>query len=122
MKKISKKELNRKYRHLRIRKKVVGLPDKPRLCVHRSLKNMNALVVNDSEGKILLGLSTMSKDVRSKLKKGGNIEGATTFGELFAVEAQKKGIKKVCFDRGGYKYHGRIKAFAEAARSGGLEF
>jgi len=116
------KELKRVGRHRRIRKKIVGTMERPRLCVHRSLKNFCAQLVDDNSGKVLLGMSTKAKLVSCKIAGGGNITAASTLGEFFAVEAQKKGIKKVCFDRGGYLYHGRIKAFAEAARKGGMEF
>lgn len=109
-------------RHSRIRKKVLGLPHQPRLCVHRSLKNMQAQIVDDIKGKVLFGMSTLDKELRSKIKSGGNITAAALLGETFAQKAKAKGIKKVCFDRGGYLYHGRIKAFAEGARKGGLEF
>ena len=71
---------------------------------------------------MLFGLSTLNKSLKSKIKNGGNIAAASALGEAVAAEAQKKGIKKVCFDRGGYLYHGRIKAFAESARKGGMEF
>ncbi len=116
------KEVKRYYRHQRIRKKVSGTSERPRLSVHRSLKNIQAQVIDDAQGKVLLGISTLSKDIRSKVKYGGNAQAATALGELVAAEAQKKGIKQVTFDRGGCIYHGRIKAFAEAARQGGLEF
>ncbi|MCK5214913.1 MAG: 50S ribosomal protein L18 [Candidatus Omnitrophica bacterium] len=123
MKSISqKKEEKRNARHQRIRKSVVGTPDQPRLCVHRSLKNFYAQVVDDSQGKILFGSSTLNKDVRSKVKFGGNVAGAKELGVVVAGMAKKKGVTKVCFDRGGYMYHGRVKAFAEAARENGLEF
>ena len=116
------KEVKRYYRHQRIRKKVSGTSERPRLAIHRSLKNIQAQVIDDGQGKVLIGMSTLSKDMRSKCKYGGNTQAAMALGESFAVEAQKKGIKQVTFDRGGYIYHGRIKAFAEAARKGGLEF
>ena len=116
------KEHKRNFRHERIRKVIAGTSLRPRLCVHRSLKNMSAQVVDDSTGKILFGKSTLAKDIRSKIQNGGNINAAAVLGELLAVEAVKKGIKQVAFDRGGYLYHGRIKAFAEAARKSGLEF
>src|SRR3989339_139758 len=116
------KELKRVYRHQRTRKKVVGTTEQPRLCVHRSLKNFFVQVVDDSSGKVLFGMSTLNKEVRGKIKNGGNIDAACLLGESFAAEAQKKGIKKVCFDRGGYLYHGRVKAFAESLRKGGMEF
>ena len=116
------KEQRRIYRHQRIRKDVSGGPDQLRLCVHRSSKNIYAQLIDDRQGKVLLGLSSLNKEIRSKIKKGGNIEAASVVGEMLARKAQAKGIQKVCFDRGGYLYHGRIKAFAEAARKGGLEF
>ena len=116
------KEHKRISRHQRIRKKIMGAPGQPRLCVHRSLKNMQAQIVDDIAGKVLFGLSTMDKELRSKIKNGGNINAASLLGEALAQRAKAKGIKKVCFDRGGYLYHGRVKAFAEGARKGGLEF
>lgn len=116
------KTLKRIYRHQRIRKKVSGTPEYPRLCVHRSLKNFYAQVVDDTSGQVLLGMSTLEKTLRKDLKSGGNVEAAFLLGSAFAAKAQKKGIKRVCFDRGGYLYHGRVKAFAEAARQGGMEF
>ena len=115
-------EYKRMYRHKRIRKIVVGTSERPRLCVHRSLKNMHAQIVDDSAGKVLFGLSTLDKNLRSKIKQGGNVSAALILGEAFAVMAKKKGITKVSFDRGGYLYHGRVKAFADGARKGGLEF
>jgi len=86
------------------------------------LKNLHVQLVDDANGKVLLGMSTEAKDFRSKIKSGGNVEAAAALGEIFAVESQKKGFKKACFDRGGYLYHGRVKAFAEAARKDGMEF
>src|SRR5882672_10935613 len=119
---LSVKEHKRIFRHQRIRKGVAGVAERPRLCLHRSLKNLQAQIIDDASGKIILGKSTLAKDVRSKLKSGGNVNAATILGQSLAAEAVKKGITKVCFDRGGYLYHGRIKAFAEAARKAGLEF
>jgi len=116
------KEQQRIYRHERIRNGLVGTPGRPRLCVHRSLNNLQAQIIDDSAGKVLIGKSTLAKDVKSKLKSGGNVNAAGVLGESLALEAIKKGIKKVSFDRGGYLYHGRIKAFAEAARKAGLIF
>ena len=116
------KEVKRVFRHQRIRKRLSGTAEQLRLCVHRSLKNMHAQIVDDTQRKVLFGLSTLDKDLRSKIKSGGNINAAGILGEALARRAQEKGIKKVCFDRGGYLYHGRVKAFAEAARKGGLEF
>ena len=119
---LSIKEHKRIFRHERIRKGLEGSSDRPRLCLHRSIKNLQAQIIDDVSGKIILGKSTLAKDVRTKIKTGGNINAATVLGEALAVEALKKGITKVCFDRGGYLYHGRIKAFAEAARKSGLQF
>ncbi len=116
------RELKRVGRHKRIRKKVSGTTDQIRLCIHRSLTNFYAQAVDDTKGKVLFGMSTRAKGLSGKIKNGGNIAAASALGEVFAVEAQKKGIKKVCFDRGGYLYHGRVKAFAEGARKGGMEF
>ncbi len=122
MKNRNEREFKRYQRHLRIRKKVSGTPDQPRVCVHRSLKNFHVQVIDDSVGKVLFGLSTLDKSLAKKLSSRGNVNAASVLGEAFAAGAQKKGIKKVCFDRGGYLYHGRVKAFAEAARKGGMEF
>ena len=116
------KDKKRIFRHLRIRKRMAGTTERPRLCVHRSLKNFSVQLVDDAQGKVLFGLSTLSKTVRDKVPQGGNMKGAAALGEAMASLAKAKGITKVCFDRGGYLYHGRIKAFAEAARKGGLEF
>ena len=116
------KEQQRVARHQRIRKHVVGTKDRPRLCVHRSAKNFYAQIVDDTSGRVLIGVSTLNKKVRGKIKNGGNLEAAAILGEAFATEVKGKGITQVCFDRGGNLYHGRVKAFAEAARKGGLGF
>ncbi len=116
------KEQKRIFRHTRIRKGVAGTALRPRLCVHRSLNNLQAQIIDDNAGKVIVGKSTLAKDVRAKIKSGGNTNAASVLGEVFATEALKKGIKQVSFDRGGYLYHGRVKAFAEAARKSGLEF
>jgi large subunit ribosomal protein L18 len=116
------REVKRLAKHERIRKRVVGIQDRPRLCVHRSLKNFYAQVIDDQTGKVLFGMSTLNKDIAAQLKGGGNASGAAVFGKAFATFAKGKGITKVCFDRGGYLYHGRVKAFADAARENGLEF
>ena len=116
------KEQKRIYRHQRIRKDLAGTPQRPRLCVHRSLNNLQAQIIDDSLGQVLMAKSTLAKDVKSKSKSGGTVSAASVLGGALATEAIKKGIKKVAFDRGGYLYHGRIKAFAEAARKAGLEF
>ena len=116
------KEQQRIFRHQRIRRDLSGTSQRPRLCLHRSLNNLQAQIIDDLAGKVLVGKSTLAKDVKGKSKSGGNISAASILGEALALEAIKKGIKKVAFDRGGYLYHGRIKAFAEAARRAGLEF
>ena len=119
---INLKEHKRIYRHERIRKNISGTPDRPRLCVHRSLKNLAAQMIDDTTGKVLFGKSTLAKDVRGSVQYGGNVRAAAILGEAMASEALKKGIRQIAFDRGGYLYHGRVKAFAEAMRKGGLEF
>lgn len=122
MKKTNIREVKRVYRHQRIRKVVSGTTERPRLCLHRSLKNLSVQIVDDLTGKVLLGMSTLNKDVKKKCQYGGNIAAAAILGEIFAGQAKEQGISKICFDRGGYLYHGRVKAFAEAARNAGLEF
>ncbi len=116
------RETRRLAKHERIRKRTVGTADRFRLCVHRSLKNFYAQVIDDTTGKVLFGLSTRNKEVATDLKGCGNIAAAARLGKIFAAQAKTKGVSKVCFDRGGYKYHGRVKAFADAAREGGLDF
>ncbi|MDO8683615.1 MAG: 50S ribosomal protein L18 [Armatimonadota bacterium] len=116
------KEALRQKRHGRVRKKVVGTPEKPRLNVFRSLNNIYAQVVDDTQHATLVAASTIDKELKSKVKTGGNTDSAKLVGELVAKRAKEKGIAKVVFDRGGYKYHGRIKSLADAAREAGLEF
>jgi len=113
---------SREKRHLRLRKSVTGSSGRPRLSVRRSLKHLFVQLVDDVKGVTLLSASTTDKDFKQKLANGGNIKAAALLGEAFARQAVEKKISKVVFDRGGYDYHGRIKAFAEAARKGGLEF
>ncbi|HNV23346.1 MAG TPA: 50S ribosomal protein L18 [Candidatus Omnitrophota bacterium] len=119
---LNKKEEKRVFRHERLRKKISGTTERPRLCVHRSHKNLTAQVIDDMTGKVLLGMSTVGKKISATIKNGGNIDGASQFGEVFAAEAKKKGIFKVSFDRCGNLFHGRIKAFADGVRKGGLQF
>ena len=107
-------------RHERVRNKVSGSTETPRLNVFRSNSNIFAQIIDDSEGKTLVSASSIDKEL--KLKNGGNIEAAAKVGELLATRAKKAKITKVVFDRGGYLYHGRVKALAEAARENGLEF
>ena len=116
----SEKRLRRKKR---VRKKVKGSPEMARLCVFRSSKHIYAQIIDDSEGKTLAAVSSVSKDLRSKVgKDGGNKKGAAIVGSAIAESALSKGIKRVVFDRNGFLYHGRVKAVAEAARDTGLEF
>lgn len=121
-KKTNNREKKRLARHDRIRKRISGTSERPRLCVHRSLKNFYAQIVDDTTGKVLCGVSTLNKEIAAKLKNGGNVESAKALGEKFAAVAKEKGVTKVCFDRGGFLYHGRVKAFADAVRENGLEF
>lgn len=118
----NRKEQKRLGRHARIRKTVVGTPERPRLCVHRSLKNFSVQLVDDASGRVLMGMSTLSKALKDQRKTGGTIVGATALGEAFGKAAKGKGFSRVSFDRGGYLYHGRVKAFADAARGQGLDF
>ena len=109
-------------RHVRVRKRVRGTPERPRLTVFRSLKNISAQIVDDSGGKTVCSASSLSKEVSSRGLSGPKIELSREVGRSIAEKAQKKGIKKVVFDKGGYRFHGRVKALAEAARKAGLEF
>jgi large subunit ribosomal protein L18 len=105
-----------------VRKKVFGTPERPRLSVYGSLNHIYAQIIDDMKGHTLVAASTLDKELRAEIKHGGNVESARKVGQLIAKRAVEKGIKKVVFDRGGFRYHGRIKALADAAREGGLEF
>jgi len=109
-------------KHERIRKNLSGTAQKPRLCIFRSLNNLNAQLVDDTENKTIFSASTLDKDFKKSNPKGGNVKSAVLLGELLAKKAQEKGITNVVFDRGGYLYHGRVKAFADSARKSGLKF
>lgn len=111
----------RKKRHLRIRKHIVGTPERPRLNVFRSSKHIYAQLIDDTNGVTLAAASTLEAELDG-LGNGGNVEAARKVGELIAKRAQDKGVVSVVFDRGGYLYHGRIQALADAAREGGLKF
>lgn len=119
---IARKERARKARHKRVRKKVFGTANRPRLNVFRSLKHIYAQVIDDRTGKTLVAASTLDKEIKVKKGAGGNIASAKTVGQLIAKRLGEKGIKAVVLDRGGYLYHGRVQALADAARAGGLEF
>lgn len=116
------RNLKRIKRHLRIRKKVKGTPEKPRLAVFKSEKHIYAQIIDDTKGHTLVSASTLDKELRQKLSKTYNVEAAKEVGRLIAQRALSLGIKTVVFDRGGFKYHGRIKALADAAREAGLKF
>ena len=110
----------RRARHARIRNKVSGTGELPRLCVFRSLKNISVQIIDDEKGVTLVSASSQDKEL--KIKNGGNVEASKLVGALVAKKAKKAKISKVVFDRGGYLYHGRVKALADAARENGLEF
>jgi len=112
----------RKIRHLRVRTKVQGTAERPRLAVFRSLNHIYAQVVDDTTGRTLVAVDSRSPDFRGRAKSGGNVAAAKIVGELVAQKAKAGGIGRVVFDRGGYQYHGRIRALAEAARAAGLAF
>ena len=118
-KKADKKALRAK-RHLRVRKKISGTPERPRLSVYRSEKNIYAQIIDDVNAVTLVSASTIDKDL--KVKAGGNKEAAKKVGEALAKRALAKGIEEVCFDRGGFLYHGRVAELAAGAREAGLKF
>jgi len=119
----SQSESGRTTRHYRIRKKVSGTKEVPRLSIHRSNKNIYAQFIDDISHNTLMSLSTNDNAFKKEFgAKGGNVEGAKKAGAYIAREAKKKGIEKIVFDRGGYLYHGRIKFLADAAREAGLKF
>ena len=117
--KVSRNDM-RKERHTRIRASVVGTTERPRLSVFRSNANISAQIIDDEKGITLVSASSLEKEL--KLTNGGNVEAAKIIGAEIAKRANKANIKEVVFDRGGYLYHGRVKALAEAARENGLEF
>jgi large subunit ribosomal protein L18 len=122
MPKIEDRKERRELRHNRITKKMSGTPERPRLAVYRSNKHIYAQVIDDGAGKTLVAASTLSKDLKGKIKKTGTIDAAKQVGALVAEKAKAAKVQKVVFDRGGYAYHGQVKALADAARAAGLEF
>jgi len=118
IRKTEKKQIRARI-HKRIRRKLAGTSERPRLAVFRSVAHIYAQVIDDSRGQTLASASSVDKDARTN---GGNVAAAKTIGKLVAERAKEKGIKRVVFDRGGYLYHGRVKALADAAREAGLEF
>ncbi len=118
---------NKKYelrarRKKRIRSVISGTPERPRLTFYKSLKNLYAQLIDDTQGRTIASLSTLSKELRERLKGRKNLTAARELGEKFGDILKEKGIKKVVLDRNGYKYHGRLKAFADAVRSRGIDF
>ncbi|MBI4713539.1 MAG: 50S ribosomal protein L18 [Planctomycetes bacterium] len=112
----------RERRHLRVRKKVFGTSQRPRLSIYRSLNHIYAQIIDDTKSQTLCAASTQSETIKKALKTCGNKAAAQAVGKHIAETAVKQGIQKVVFDRGSYLYHGRIKALADAARAGGLKF
>jgi large subunit ribosomal protein L18 len=116
------REAHRQRIHVRMRKRIAGTPERPRLCVHRSTRHIRAQVVDDTTGRTIVSASSLDKDVRAQIKGGGNIAASKVVGKIIAERAHAKGVEQVVFDRGGYQYHGRVQALAEAAREAGLKF
>lgn len=117
------REINRVRRHWRIRRRVRGTAERPRLAIHRSNKFIYVQVIDDENGQTLAAASTNQKALREQLEgKGASVDAAKLLGTTIAERAKEKGVSRIAFDRGGYKYHGRIKALADAAREAGLEF
>ncbi len=112
----------RDIRHLRVRRRIRGSAERPRLAVFRSLNHIFAQLIDDDNGATLAAADSRGPDFRARQKSGGNVAAAKIVGELIARQAKERGVTQVVFDRGGYQYHGRVKALAEAARAGGLHF
>lgn len=117
--KVSKNKIRVRV-HRRIRRKIRGTSERPRLAIFRSLAHIYAQVIDDAQGRTLVSASSVEKD--GPVKSGGNVAAAKAVGKLIADRAKEKGVRRVVFDRGGYLYHGRVKALADAAREAGLEF
>jgi large subunit ribosomal protein L18 len=122
MNRLKQREKRRQRRRYHVRSKVAGTPERPRLTVFRSSKHIYAQLIDDSTGTTLAHASSVAPDVRSGLPYGGNVKAAAAVGKKLAALAKEKGIQKAAFDRGHYHYHGRVKALADAAREGGLQF
>ncbi len=121
---VARRHVARQRRHARVLKKIRGTAERPRLVVRRSLRHIHAQLVDDDRGICITGVSTRLDDVKAKLKKGERDKSAQghAAGLMMAERARSKGIERIVFDRGGHRYHGRVKAFADGAREGGLEF
>jgi large subunit ribosomal protein L18 len=122
MAKKSSRNDKRLERHARVRKDVFGTPERPRLCVYRSISNISAQVIDDVSGNTLVSASSLDKDIKAQAAYGGNKDASKLVGEAIGKKALEKGIDTVCFDRGGFLYHGRVKELADGARSAGLKF
>jgi ribosomal protein L18, bacterial type len=121
MAKVSRTD-KRVKRHERLRRNISGTPEKPRLCVYRSNKNISCQIIDDVNQTTLAAASSLDKDIKAEVEYGGNKDAAKKVGEAIAKRALAKGIEEVAFDRGGFLYHGRIKELADGAREGGLKF
>ncbi len=121
VRKLSRDEQRQRV-HARVRTKVSGTAERPRLSVYRSVGHIYAQVIDDGSSRTLVSASSIDKEVKKGLKGGGNIASAKAVGKIIAERAKAAGVAKVVFDRGGYKYHGRVKALADAAREAGLQF
>jgi len=121
VRRVSRDEHRRRI-HRRVRQTVTGTTERPRLSVYRSLAHLYAQVIDDSTGKTIVSAGSNDKEMRKQTKGGGNVAAAKLVGKTVAERARQKGISQVVFDRGGYRYHGRVKALAEAAREAGLKF
>jgi large subunit ribosomal protein L18 len=122
MGKTATEKIARLRRHRRVRKKISGTAERPRLSIFRSTNHIYAQLIDDDKGVTIASASTLDADVKSKAGTGGNIEAAKLVGELIAKRASEKKVDQVVFDRGGFLYHGRVKALADAAREAGLKF
>jgi large subunit ribosomal protein L18 len=122
MDKAKEKKLARERRHARVRRRVHGTPERPRLTVFRSLKHIHAQVIDDTQGHTLVAASTLDAEVHGQLADKDKSAQAAIVGEILARRALEAGVERIVFDRSGYKYHGRVKSLADAARKAGLEF
>jgi len=116
------KDAHRRRVHARVRTRLAGTPERPRLNVYRSVSHIYAQIIDDRGGRTIASASSVDKETRKGLKGGGNIASAKAVGKIIADRAKAAGVTQVVFDRGGYKYHGRVKALADAAREAGLKF
>lgn len=119
---VQSRRVGRDTRHRRVRKKITGTSERPRLAVFRSLRHISGQVIDDTTGRTLCAITTNSKEFRAEVKSTGSVEAAARAGKLMGEKIKAAGISSVVFDRGGYLYHGRVKAFADGAREAGIEF